>query len=61
MYAIRTGTFGDHLQRFSWWGKRRYTRHPQPRDRRMYQIYGSVFVACGVAAMAYGAYTLVTR
>ena len=61
IYAIRTGTFGDHLQKFTWWGRRQYTRNPQPRDRRMYQVYGSLFLACGVLAIGYGAYVLVTR
>ena len=61
LYAIRAGTFGDHLQRFAWWSRRRYTSNPQKADRRMYQIYGSLFLICGVGAIGYGAYVLVTR
>jgi hypothetical protein len=61
IYGIRTGTVGDYLQKFAWFGRRRYTRHPQRADRRMYQVIGGIGVLIGVAAIGFGTYTLVTR
>ena len=61
VYTVRTGTTGDYLQRFAWWGRRRYTSNPQPADRRTYQVIGGFFVLVGFAAVGFGVHTLVTR